>query len=479
MTTNRGSPIYLISGRLAHALSVIVTMRIITQIFQPEELGWYFLFIAYSAFLIMVVINPSGQYFVRKAISWYKSGNLSSRLFQYLFVSAFASFIFGITLIYIFNDFIHLHQNFILAAVCFIGLIWTQSSAAFIAFLANVVGFRHIFFTVTLLFSVLNILIPYIFTIFFGEIIFWIVGIILSNLIACLTGMVMFRKFIAPQSEKTDRENLDWVEIKRYVIPLMIISGTVWVTIHALKVILNISLDLQLAGAITVGIVLGSQLFALLESIFTQLFQPYFYNGLSISIKEGAEVRLQHILSTIFPIYFLCACVVMILSDAVFMIFIDEQYHNYHWVMKFVAVFEIGRIYFNLLSLHFHGTYNTNELFLPNLIQASPLIFLFILCSVSFSFTEYQLLSIWSASGILGSYFLTARISQTINLRFPWKKIALIITSSTILFQVLPSPNNALSSIALLCASSTLLIMIHFLANRNDMEIIHRDIFNA
>lgn len=74
----------IISGRVLQILIMLVSIRILTTLLSPEEVGNYYLALTILAFFNLVLLNPSGMYFSRHLLHWQRSQNLFNAIFVFI-----------------------------------------------------------------------------------------------------------------------------------------------------------------------------------------------------------------------------------------------------------------------------------------------------------------------------------------------------------------------------------------------------------
>lgn len=413
----------IVGGRLLQTAIMVLTIYILTNILSPVELGKYYLFMSLVAFSGLVLINPFGRFIQRKVNAWNSSKLLFQRLYEYNFYVFFVCVI-SIFLLILFTNmgFFSSLQDF--SFLWIFGLfIYFNTWANTLVPVFNMLFFRITFVILTVLTSVFLLIMPYLFAVNNGSVQSWMIGTVLSYAaISFIAGVIFLRVYVRDGlSSIIPKYRLSKIKkLATFIVPLGVATLFMWAQSSGLRILVEHFYTLEYLAFLGVGLALASQITVTVEGIITQIYHPIYYARLeSEDIAVRAE-SLNRTLELVIPVYLLMFIYVIVFSKEIFIILINEQYHNAYTFLMIGMIFEFFRMLTNLYSNAFHSEMATKNLMLPYFIGV---VFTVLAIFIGLRFNEFHfyLIPLVWAVGMLVTFIIMTRLAKKLlTVIFPW-----------------------------------------------------------
>jgi len=359
----------ILSGRLLQVLISLIAIRALTTLLSVEEVGNYYILLAILAFFNLVLLNPPGVFFARNLLHWNKSQNLLNALFVFalwILIVAIVSipiskFLF-VTLGYETKFDADLFLAYVFAAIL-VSTIHRNSMYG-----VNTLGHRKkfvIYLISTLLLGLtLSVSIAYL---YYDLALGWLIGGVLSEL---LTVFVIIKFFIhnSQLSVKKVRKTLNEDKIKKILIfclPIGLTTFLMWGQNTAYRFIVDYSYSAEVLGYLSIGLGISSAIFASLESILMQYFNPIFLKNILDSSRNERALAWNNIAKQVVPIYIVTTFFVIAMSEVLINLLADEKFLESYVYIMIGALIEFFRVMTSLLINVSQSEYKTTGTVAP------------------------------------------------------------------------------------------------------------------
>lgn len=350
-------------------LIMLVSVRILTSLLSPEEVGNYYLAVTVLAFFNLVFLNPPGTYFSRHLLEWQRSKNLLNAIFVFvLWISTVA--VVSIVFIYILFDFTNYsekfnYQLFILFITLAIVISTTHRN---LIYGSNIIGFRKEF----VIFLIITLLIGLIFSstlVYFYEAssLYWLYGIIISEALVLYFAFQFFTQGNSLDIKKIkvtitrDR----FKKILMFAMPIGATTFLMWGQSVSYRFIVDYKYSPEVLGYIAVGLGISSAVFSSLEAIAMQYFNPIFLKDILDATKEQRAKAWNKMASFVIPIYILALAFTIAMSEELMSILVDSKFHDSYIYAMVGASIEFFRVITNLLNSISQSEHKTTYAILP------------------------------------------------------------------------------------------------------------------
>jgi O-antigen/teichoic acid export membrane protein len=395
ITKSRADFLTVLIGRLFQIVIMMVTLRVLTTLLSPEEMGSIYIFTSIYTFFILAFISPFGKYINKHTHAWHESGVLLSNLsiyYIYLLIIACLSVLIG----YYFSQF-----DIVSGISLSVYLLLLFSFILFISFnqtvipLLNMLYYR-ISFTFLATCTFLGILVfGYLFVILFGESAQnWLFGMAFSNALFGIIGYIVLKNRVSEKSnnllvifKKITKNNLK--KILNFTIPLAVAIVFMWLQNSGYRIIIEKNIGLDFLGFFGVGMMVSIQISSVIESIVMQYLHPIYYKDITNTTLNKRKEAIDRLINTVLPIYFMLALFLTFLSKHILEILVDEKYYGAYIFMAFGVWVEFFRMSTNLFENISQSEMNTKKIIYPYIVGGITTITLIYFSSFEL---EYRLL---------------------------------------------------------------------------------------
>ena len=379
---------------------LLLTPRIMTTLFDPSQMGEYYLIITILSFFSLFIINPIGIFINRNAINWQKERTLSNKI-SFIATKFFPSLILvGFSIFYFINYFFHfLELSNNLLACLFLILIFKTNNETFSSVI-NMINYRKVFIFSQILTPLLIIIFTFLFYIFFDlEINFWFYSILLSNLL--IFAYLYHFVWKLNLNEKVKWQSRDLLSFSS---PLIISNIFMWFLFEGYRFILEDKISAFEFGIFVVGFGLATQIMSSLDSIYVQYLSPYLTGWMSNNDKELRHRKIDEYLMFTFSVYSILLILLIFFSEYIFLILIDEKFNEGIIYFKAGLYFEYFKVLINHIKNIGYSENNNNKTFIGYILGC--LTFLFLMNSNILENHFEQILIISAFIAMIITYFV-------------------------------------------------------------------------
>ena len=274
----------LTGGRLFQIIILLITTRVITSMLSPDQIGRFSIVYTIAALFIALFVNGVSLYTERKLLEWNLEGNIlyhARRFFYYLFLSGVVASI----LVLLLKDIIGINISSLWLMILIFSLVFVANlNGCFISWL-NIFK-KRLWFVITSNLTLLTGLLISVFLVlsFSKTAEYWISGQILGQILLIAVGGFLFFRTAKPSpGEINPSLNFEssMSTIFHFVWPLSIASLVLWLQTQSYRFVLKGLTSLEVLGFFTVGFNLGSRLVERFAVLFTNFYNPIFYEEIA------------------------------------------------------------------------------------------------------------------------------------------------------------------------------------------------------
>lgn len=360
--------VILSTGRIIQSAIGIVSIRLLTSLLSPAEVGNYYLIFAVIGFCTLTFISPVGFYINRKlhgwaehrvAVSRYKSSHYYLLLVSIVSIVAvyFINKVFGIG-----SSIGTLQFSLIIGFFLYLS---TCNQAIVPAF--NMLG-RRLHFVV---FMALTLCLGLVFSILLVEHVSrtafcWVLGQVIALGAIALIAWRYFKKILNENSLSSESVTGQGTESLRHIFaftwPLSLTFFFMWGQNLSYRIIVEKTAGLEFLGMLGVGFGIAAGMAAALESVVQQLYFPLFYGGINTSDPDRRAKAWNSMAKATVPLYTAFAVMVSCLSPFLMKLLAGERFHSSFIFLLCGAWVEFFRMTNNILSGVAHSEMQTRHL---------------------------------------------------------------------------------------------------------------------
>lgn len=373
----RSEAIWIIGGRIANAILLLVALRLMTTLLSPAQYGLVALLAAFQSFAGLILINPTGQYLNRHTHQWNDEGSLTAYIQAYARYWLLAAALTGVLCACWFSwsqpgdDLLvaGLTGMVLLAVIYSLTLQGTDVSRL------NMIGYRRESVRWQLVTTFSSLVFSTSLCLIWPIAIAWIAGQAMGAWLGHIGALRVLRsveKKSIFQKHYQTRELLLQSDFLRYSLPLALVTALMWLEGNGYRLILERSWSLPLIALFVLALSVPAQMTALVESIVMQLIYPYFFRAISgENSREHHGKAVGSMANVLLPLYLLWGAFLLLAAPHVLRLLTDARYHEAaEWVFVGVAA-EIARLMVNVWQLVAQAEKNFAPFIFPFMVGAA------------------------------------------------------------------------------------------------------------
>lgn len=409
---NKSQLLFLLFGRILQVGLSVVTIRLMTELLDPKEVGHQYLINSFILWFSMVLINPVGMFVNRHVHEWSKKsilGPMMRELTMYFILIAGLSVPILFALQY-FSLVDFQISTWILVLYFFVYIFlstWFQTLTSFF----NLFQLQKHFVFLNVFSQLMGITLATLAVKYYNPSAFsWLFGLLLGQIISLSVGVFFFQKkfSIFSTAQRQLHESLFRIDTLKFCYPIAITTIFMWFINQGYRIFIERQFGGSILGEVGVGLGLAASLAAVVESLVTQFFYPKYYSSLPESTFESRKSSWLWLWQSSFAVYIPFCFLTIATAPLVVKALVAAKFSHVVRYVQFGALVELFRQMSNMAYIASHAEKRTQNTIAPYALGA---IILFALLSVMNFWSEY--LSVFS---ILLSLILVGFLTLLFNL---------------------------------------------------------------
>lgn len=373
-------------GRLIQFGIMFVSLKLMTTLLSPVQMGRVALVTTGIAFFALFLVNPVGMYINRRLHAWFESGYARGYMHLYaLYLTAVGAFSALACLLASGAGFnlAGLEPEWIVVLVG--GSLFFNTVIQTLIPSLNMLGRELSFTLLNVLTLSISLLFSFIFSHYFdASAEYWIAGALTGQMVfSCVAYLVFFRKYPAVSSIPRPTTS-QAISALKFCWPIAITVGLQWLQMQGYRFVLAEKFGLAEFGLFAVGYSVAAALMSAGETILTTWFQPAFYRAINsndVSVRNSAwSVYAGRML----PASMLGVSALIAASDILPRLMLGAAYQNVGIFVIVAALAEWGRMLVGIFGLDAHRQMATRRLIFPNILGVLTASVCFVVCVYAF-----------------------------------------------------------------------------------------------
>jgi O-antigen/teichoic acid export membrane protein len=434
--TNIFNFIALSLGRLTQFILAFVTIKVMTTLLNPEQVGNYYLMLALISGILFLFINPIGLFINRRINSWERSHLIRQYMFLYLMYLLIVALISSLISIYLINIYFEFKISSLWVGVLISSSVFFNTINTTAIPSLNLLGHPIKYITLiilTVLFSLIfATLFVYNFETSFN---YWFSGIVFGQLFVGIIGVIILYANTSGEINFNTKDILTIPKLRNLISffwPISLSASFAWLHFQSYRFIVDNYLGAYELGIFVAGFGIGLSLIASAELMLTSYLLPKFYRSIEISddIKKSKAWALYS--GTIIPSLLVMGCLITILAPELTKIFLGPEFQSAVNYVIWGVLCEICRVIFGTYSLMAHAKMRTDWVIVPSFIGA--------IIAISFSIFLINRISIHAVgismftAGIISIVSLHIYMSLNIPINLNYRKLLMTLVFAISLY---------------------------------------------
>lgn len=363
----------LLLGRVLQFIIAFASVRIMTQLLSPTQMGIFALVTTATSLFALFFINPVGMFFNRRLHAWINGGYAKQRFGLYVIymlgISCLAALL--ISICYAFGVSIGGVSLFWFVTLVCGSLLFNTIVQTLVPSL-NMVDRHGAFAVLNLTVLLLGLFI----SVFLSHFIrpaaeMWLLGILLSQIIcSAIAYKIFFGKVVTNGSANFRVSASQFRQVTRFCWPIAIAVLLQWLHMQGYRFFLAGSFGIAQLGLYSAGYGIASSLMSAAETILTTWFQPQFYKDANAACSVQRNRAWARYAEVMIPSSLLFLSALIAASPALPRLMLGSAFHDVGQFIVLGALAEWTRVMVGIVSLNAHRHMTTKLLIVPNAIGA-------------------------------------------------------------------------------------------------------------
>jgi len=420
-------------GRLAQFALMFASVRIMTELLSPAEMGKAVLLTTATAFFALLLVNPVGMYFNRRLHAWMDAGRTRERFHTYLFYLLAVCVVAALSLGLADQwglDLGGVSLPWVLSLIC--GSLFFNTCVQTLVPSLNMVGRHRAFIALTLghlaaglvASIVLNRIAP-------PSAERWLLGALLGQVVFSGVAYGVFfrpgsRVTAAPAGPSPFHRDKLW-QMAMFCWPIALAVLLQWLHMQGYRFVLAQAFGLTELGLYAAGYGVAASLMAAADTILTTWFQPRFYrmvNSDSAAERDGAWRAYAQVMV---PASLLAVTATVAAAPSLPRILLGASFHDTTLFVVLGALAEWTRMLVGVFGLNAHRHMATHKLLLPSLLGALLTYAVLWLCMPRLGIASAAL-GVWVGSMLSLFYLYGVTYADDPHMRIDFRALALPAT---------------------------------------------------
>lgn len=456
---SRKALVFLLSGRFVQAVLAIASMKLATHYLSSKEMGNYYVLSSIATLFGITLISPIGQFINRRFHSWFDAGVVLKRFAAYNYYVVLISLL-SIPITFISKKYfgfiteVTYFEVFFLSGASIYLNTWLGTIVPALNMLEKRIAFT-IFTSANLAGGLfLSVVLVYVYG---AKGTYWYLGqYVLFQFIIVLLALIYLIKLSKEKFNKSffalHFSSLQINSVLKFSAPLMIATFFMWLLNDSYRFIIEKVLGLEALGQIAVGLSISASIFALLESLFQQIYYPKFYRKITNNAGAERQKACQDLINISFPGFIFTTFYLSCSAPFILKILTSGNYSNTYSFIIFGFGISLMRVLTNVISSAAHSELNTKKLIMPYAIGGiSSFVILFVLLSLYKNYNVAGIILL--LVNILVFFAMRRAMSALADTYIPWRSIfSVCFLSLPFLFEIIiwEKNNDLISSMLIL-----------------------------
>lgn len=361
-------------GRAIQLLIALLSVRAMTTLLSPTEVGKVALITTLVNFCVLFLISPLGTFINRRLHSWLERGRIRAYFGWYaLYVLAVASVSAPLAVFAVYADWLPLNVGlWTFGWVVWGSILFGTIHQTLIPSL-NLLGRNAAFALLSVFSAALGLGLSVLLMVVEAqpEATHWVAGVVLSQLVFSIVSAQVFFRGDTSQFESGLRLNKAMVKKAwQFAWPVSIAVACSWLHFQGYRIVLANAVGLEELGFFVAGYGIAASLFAALEQILTTWFMPRFYHQVNQDAQEVSASAWACYASSVMPLSVLALAALVGMSDVLVQWMLGPAFQNTQQYVRWGALAEWTRVVAGIYALVAHQHMRTRALVIPHFLGA-------------------------------------------------------------------------------------------------------------
>jgi len=282
----------LAAGRLSIVLASVISVRLMTMVLSPGEVGRYSVLLAFATWFSLTLVSPAGNYINRRFLEWVGHAVVWPQLRRYmglLLAIAFAAA--GVSSVARNIGLLGLPIRGDVLILCVVGILVFLTANTMLADFLNVLGHRGLYVVYASATAWLGLVTSVLLTrVVAPTAELWIAGQVIGWMALSAVGYISLKRCVAKARIVVPTPPLHEQGLWAFVWPLIISTSFYWFQVQGYRIELEHWVGIASVGLLTTGLLLGATPITTVETLLGEYFRPRYFQAIACDDRRVQEV---------------------------------------------------------------------------------------------------------------------------------------------------------------------------------------------
>lgn len=403
----------------------LLSIKILTNFFDKDEIGMYYLLLSIVQFYNLVILNPFNSFYSRNIFEFQKKNKLfeaSLNLIVFYIICVPIAILIA-TLLY---NYLDVEINFILYSIYLIFSFLISTILRNVLQVLNSFDLINEYTKLNLISCLVSLGFSILFVfVFDSSIIFWLIGIISSELLILI---YLFKYIKDPIILKINFNYSHIHEILKFSLPILVTTLVIWIQSFSYRFAIKKYFTSEDLAYSAIGFGVATLIFGSSETLFNNYFKKESLVGIQSNLKKEISITWNKVASNIITQYIIIFFFIISIGKSALYILTDETYIVQS--VKFLylgSISEFFRVINNQFVLISNYTKKTSKIILSYVIGGAITVTFFSLNIITKIDQIFYVLIVSNLiSLIISIYSMKKLISYNIQIRLTFLFLSIL-----------------------------------------------------
>lgn len=365
--------VLLAVGRVSIVLAAIASVRAMTTLLSPAEVGHYSVVTTFAMWFSLTLVSPSGNYINRRLMDWVYAGVIWRELRKYLLLLLLTA-VFTAAISYIGQQttWLDTGETAMVLILCVVGiLVFLTVNTMVIGFL-NLLGRRNSYVLYTSATAWIGLVMSVVLTLRFGYgVELWIAGQVLGWALVAVPAFVCLRRTVAISQVVLRTTPAEQNGLWAFVWPLIISTSLYWFQVQGYRIELEHWVSFSAVGLLMTGLVLGANPVTIIDTLLGEYLRPQYLQAISGNDRAMQEAAWSDMATTFLSILIPVAVFVGFSGPFITALLVGSAFQSVSGLVAWGVLLEFSRAVNSMYVAAAHTRYKTRVTLTPAIVGSA------------------------------------------------------------------------------------------------------------
>jgi len=362
----------LAAGRLSIVVATVVSVRLMTTVLSPTEVGRYSVLSAFAMWFSLTLVSPAGNYMYRNFMEWVEAGALWRQYSRYLgLLCLIACFAAAASILAHATGLLGIPIGAGALAVCMVGILLALTINSVLLTSLNLLGHRELYVVYTSATAWVGLGISA--ALILGirhDAKLWIAGQVSGWALLSIAGYLGLRRSVSHVPRHMSKAPLQPQQqgLWTFAWPLVISTSLYWFQVQGYRIELEHWISASSVGLLTTGLLLGANPVATIDTLLSEYLRPHYYKAIACNDRAKQEAAWSSMAGIFLAVLIPVAVLVGFSGPFLTVVLVGPSFGSVAPLIGWGVLIELLRAVNSLYALAAHTRFQTRATLSPAVV---------------------------------------------------------------------------------------------------------------